>query len=331
VKLLALVLALALSAMVLAALAHAATFEFDFSTNASFPDQPPCNYIGPVSRGGITAIFGEFFGYSHSFADPATYRICPPSGAYAGRWSQQRENDGIFRNAPSGYWAGRMSLACVSDDEQLWYAITFNPPIRYFSCWITGTVEADIWACPPWVFSLDGGAHWNTHIKGATGTGALGPQTEIDMNGITFPTARTYPELVSGWVGCGPEYPDQTSPAGEFHWDNTLTPMCQWQKLEVVSPTPVSIVAFKGWAAAGVNWPVFIDDVVASTGECPHPPCEFERVSRPRDESEGAQANAVPGLPGNGQAITLSVLARRAGATDTRHSTWGELKLRYRP
>jgi len=319
-----------------AATAHAATATYNFeNAHNPPPDFPPCAFINSLTSNGITATFGQAFSYSQSL-DASTTKYCNTFWWDSGV-------PGRFKNAPSGTWAADLtSYDCYDGGDFQQRMITFSTPIRFFSCWISGVTEGNAWSCYPYILSADNGATWNTHVSGGTlGDYSVGNAT-IEMWSIpdgAHIKAQIHPQAASGWAGCGPEYPAHPNICCQntFHWDNTTTPMCNWQYVELVSPVPVSYVYFRGVSLGGFN-PLYVDNVTAATGECPNPPCNFERAERARSEAPVVAADAPRA---EGSVVMLNTetgertlrRAHRDGimyVTPSRNTTWGQLKIRYR-
>ena len=229
--------------MIIAAPASAATFTADFTKTRSLAIWP-CDNINSLTSGGITATFGGAFSYSWSYEMNPPY-VEPECSNY-GVWANDM-TPGIYRNAPSGEWvAGFNQADCTGGSSTADRLIYFSTAIRSFSCQLSGVKQANVWTCYPWIFSCDGGAHWNTHCQSPLG-GTLWPGFTIEMWGDNFGAAikaTVHPQEVDGWANCEPEYPDQPGNAGgpyagaQFTW-HTKTPMCNWQYVSVVSPVPI--------------------------------------------------------------------------------------------
>jgi hypothetical protein len=101
--------------------------------------------------------------------------------------------------------------------------------------------------------------------------------------------------------------------------------MCNWQYVEVASTTPVSYVYIR---SGGNFWnPFFIDNIVAATGTCPNPPCEFERAQHARNDEP------VPVADMKAQKTSLALptnITAIAAPMSMPRTTWGQLKLIYR-
>ena len=323
-------------ALLLAAPAHAATATYTFERDPSgYPlDSPVCTYVGQLTRGGITATFGSSFSFSRSLAQSTTRSCLLPPGHYV---------DGLapgWFDPPSGEWAAFYSFECGDAGDIDSRSVTFSTGIKFFACDLIGVTDGNAWSCEPYIFSVDNGATWNTHVHGGTlgNTGSLTSSTTLEMWGNPYGSdikATVHPAMEQGWTGCGPEYESQSSPSGTFHWDNTQTPLCNFQHVEMYSATAVTRV----YVRTGGGWsiPLYMKNVQVSTAQCLHPPCEFERAGRARNDEGGAQANVVPGFPGNDQAITSSLVVADSrtgeivsGASPARRTSWGALKVIYR-
>jgi hypothetical protein len=301
--------------------AATATYTFE-GAHAGYPaDSPLCSYVGQVTNGGITATFGSSFSLSRSLDNSTTYSCSIPPAHYV---------DGLapgWFNPPSGEWAASYSWDCGDGGDIDSRSITFSTGIKFFACDLAGVSDGNAWACEPYIFSVDNGATWNTHVHGGTlgSSGSLTNSTTLEMWGNPYGTdirATVHPVVEQGWTDCGPEYESQSSPGGTFHWDNTKTPICAWQHVEMYSSTAVPRVYFR--TAGGWSIPLYIKNVRVSTAQCMNPPCEFERAGRPRTE--------LPPLRAETQERTNpKILTARADrVSPALRSTWGRVKVIYR-
>lgn len=335
---------LSLVALLLFALpVHAATATYTFEGTHNQLDQPPYNPVGSITNGGITATFGTGFSFSRTLpSDPL--RSCPvPRDFPSYTVGPYGLNTGYFRNAPSGEWAIRYSHDYVEPFDIAARKITFSTPIKYFGCWVSSVTHANGWCCSPYVGQFLGyQGQPNTHFQATfspggvspSGPGQVTPHIEF-WSGTNQVTASAYPQQVNGWSGCDQEYPD----GPPYSWTYENGALCQWQWVEMVSPTPVSTVYMR-WD--GNFWfPTFLDNITVATGDCPNPPCQFERAQiAPENLPNGLLLDnpTVPDLTAEylnketGQVLRVNNKQHPmpAAITSARRSSWGELKTIYR-
>lgn len=324
-------------------LAGSATYTFEGSHPGQL-DTPGYNPVNPQTNGGITATFGSGFSFSRTLPND-DLRSCPvPRDFPSYTVGPTGLNTGYFRNAPSGEWAIRYSHDWSEFDVPA-RSITFSQPIKYFGCWVASVTHASGWACSPYVAIFLGSGHEpNTHFQAENSPGGVSPSgpgqvtPHIEMwSSFNHVTASAYPQQFDSWSGCDEEYPD-----GEpYHWTYENGALCQWQWVEMVSPTPVSTVYMR-WD--GNFWfPTFLDNITVSTGDCPNPPCNFEMAQRARDERHypeigmdgpSLQNPVVPDLTAEFTNRVTGSVTRMNNKQDaiapTIHQTWGRLHLIYR-
>lgn len=264
---------LAIAALALASEAHAATFSYNFNRSPSQMAIWPCNRIidvhGPVTSGGITATFGMDFSFGMD-ADDGTYE-CPAGGTVARFLSD-------FANEPSSGGVGAFCFYHPDGQEgPLDDLIVFDPPIRFFSMWYSfATGMNRVFQPPDCEWWYESAAAQNTRVAFHRN-----PQEQpfvawapLDQSGVSWET------------NCAGD------PNGNY---------CQWYYVEIVVPPnqpPVRYVE----VATGIFDPLYFDNIVASTGDCPNPPCGFERARVERPES----------------------------VTPAERTSWGRLKVLYR-
>jgi hypothetical protein len=323
----------------LAATAHAATAIYNFEgTHACCNDAPNMpNPIGTLTSSGISATFGNAFQYTT--APDTTGNYCY-GGVYAWSDAGQQVIHGLTQGGHSGTGLARFShdwCEFTTADRTIY----FDPPIKFFSCWLSGTTKLNAWACPPYLLRFDDSASqgFNVHAISGAAVGPFGldqstPRIEMSTTaGISNIVGTTYPAQEEDWSGCGPEYAD-----GVQNYSNTKSPMCTWQYVEVASQTPVHYIYFRmnGYAYG----PLFIDDVRAATGTCPNPPCQFggARVFHVAALDPEREVADHPGLQllnaVTGERVTVpSRRAHRDGimyVTPAQRLTFGQLKAAYR-
>lgn len=307
---------LTLLLLLAAAPLHAATFSWD-ATKTRTVTHGPCDFVsaGPgevISNGGITAAFGANFSYNQINPDPLTYECDYIMG-------------GLFRPEDHGDWTVSFDWGCTGTVPK--NGITFNPPVQYFAVDIMGTDRIHGFMCEGWLCSADGGLTWNTRCHGHPltvgsleydeGTAWLEAWTPTSQVVATSPVAT-----IDGWNGCDTDPP----PGPPWDWSHNERPYCNWQRVEVFSAVPFNRVWFKGFNATLPLTPLYLDNFVASTTECPYPPCSFERAGLPRSEDLPLGVHESPPTM-----KAPALMFRKAdGATPTQRTSWGALKVIYR-
>lgn len=235
--------------------AHAATFSYNFNRDISQMIASPCNPIqdvhGPVTSGGITAVFGPDFSFGIDCDVLGIDCSCGNDEFGIRRWL----ND--YANAPSSGGVGAMCHSPYgpqggSED----YTITFSQRVRFFSMWYSrGTPTNRIYFMYPQTTVCDSVNH-------PASSASLRMWNQIDV----FPLAAGASLTASGssWeTGCTGD------PTGHY---------CQWNYVELVLPPSHPGVYYVSVGTSLFD-PLYIDNITASTGSCPNPPCEFERAT----------------------------------------------------
>lgn len=334
---------IALALLLFALPVHAATATYTFEGTHNQLDFPPYNPVNPQTNGGITATFGTGFSFSRSLPlDPLRTCLDPSYNFPSYTVQTQGMNTGYFRNAPSGEWAVRYSHDYVAPFDVPARTITFSTPIRYFGAWIAGVTGANGWACNPYVaYFIECPGQPNTHFQCYAYGGGLSPQPGGSgtvphfefWNNSNQITGTGYPQQVNAWAGCDEEYPD----GPPYSWTYENGAMCNWQWVEMYSPTPVSKVYFR---IDGNFWyPLFLDNITVSTLQCPNPPCSFERAQiAPENLQNGLLLDnpTVPDLTAEyvnketGQVMRVNNKQHPTAITPATRRTWGAVKQIYR-
>jgi len=253
-----------LALLLFAAPAHAATWTYNFSIEDSMSQVCsvgeaqgyPCDPVwltgggGGITEDGITAHFSS----NISYARMGGYQpMCGLEGIF---WLEQCGP--TFKNSPSMSTAAYFCTDLQqppNPNNQPSYCILFDPPIRYFKFSYSGSVTHRLYWC-------DGS--YVTHDGPLTGT----PKVKL-VNGFTVHATVDLPTQGGTFYesGCDGD-PDHAQ--------------CEWTTVEIVSQTACNRVVFD---LTRTGLPLLMDNMVAATGTCSHPPCEFERASAAREES----------------------------------------------
>lgn len=236
--------------MLLAVEAHAATFTYNFNRSIGQMEMWPCNRIqsvhGPVSNGGITANFGMDFSFGIDCEDRPE---CPcPMGGAVDRFLYD------FANEPSSGGVGAFCFYHPGGQEApLDDIIVFDPPIRFFSMWYSFATGQNRVFQPPdcdWWFESPASQNTRVAFHRNPGEQPFVAWAPLDESGVSWET---------NCVG---------DPNGNY---------CEWHYVELVVPPnqpPVRYVEI----GTSIFDPLYFDNITAATGDCPSPPCGFERA-----------------------------------------------------
>ena len=323
--------------LLLAAPAHAATFTttFESVTGTYITDPNPCRIIGSINGGGgYTGTFSSAWTVSRAATTiPTEDRDCTGFGTLAD-WIDTDNGSGIsvglFRDAPSGTKAARICWDCTETPNPV--EITFNKDFHFFSCYISGSMNWQAWACgSPYLLKFEDSLHdFNVHAISQE-PGGLNPSNPFgtayvqlrDANNVV--RATTYPEQVDGWDGCTIEVDDYVQ-----DYTSVYDPYCEWQYIELYSATPVRKVRFN----VGGRYfdPLYVDNVTVTDGACGNPPCEFEGISGGGGGEGGGESSArvAPLRVTHAGAGGPRILIGPSQATPAARTSWGRLKVIYR-
>lgn len=255
--------------MLLATQVHAASFNFNFVRPRNY-QVFPCDQIGTITNGGISATFSNQWSYAKACENLPSDCFCWNGWLVTDKAQCPTLQYGYCRPIYAGSyindtgWAGRANcyFECNEPGQPCldYRYISFNPPIKLFSIWVTAPDISVLLGCS--VPNISPEYHGPIY----SGISALEMVDTISTPGYFDPyhiEGRTEIPIEAGWQGT-------SNPTG------VLT---HWWKVTVTSQVPVHRVYF-AYLESG---PMFWKDAYASTSgviepPCPHPPCDFERV-----------------------------------------------------